>query len=275
MTGEDHLVERRLRPGRAVDDDLRAIAHRLVDGRAGMERDAAAAQATLEPADVFHAAAVHRPPLVLPAGAEKRVVAEELDQRARRKGANLLGRRRPDRARERGEIVVLEPGAEAHRVHELADGGAFVAGQRLGLGVEPQDVAHHPREPGAQQVAPLRGERGEGLEPVFDPAAIDRGAEAHVAPRHRHVEIAEQLGQVRVIGVVEDDEAGIDRLVAVDPGDDRARVPPEPRRRFEQRDGVAGREKMRGGEARNAAADDGDTLRTGGDGQIERHADLM
>ena len=60
-------------------------------------------------------------------------------------------------------------------------------------------------------------------------------AEAHVAALDRHVELAEQPAEMRVGGVVEDDEAGIDRLVAAAPGHDGAGVAAEPRLGLEER----------------------------------------
>lgn len=269
MTGEDHMIERLMGPRGAVHDALVTVAHHVVHAGACMDRHRTAAQGALESADVFHAAAIHGPPLVLSAGAEKRVVAEDLDERARREGADLFGRRRPDRARERRERIVLEPRSEAHRIPQLADGGTVIAGQGLGLGVEAQNVAHHPREAGAEQIAFLCSEGRECAQSVFDPAPVDRRAEAHVASGDRDVEIAEQFRQVRIVGVGEYDEAGVDRLIAVDPGCHRARVTAKPRRRLEQANCVVRREQAGGREARNAATDDGNALGAGVDGQIE------
>jgi hypothetical protein len=112
VAGEDDLVE-------AFGFGLAGMHHRpegvaadRADRSAGAKVAARGREARLKPADIFHAAAIDRPPLVLSPGRKERVVAEEVHQRAGRKLADPVGRRRPDRAADRHEVVVPEPGAE-------------------------------------------------------------------------------------------------------------------------------------------------------------------
>ena len=102
--------------------------------------------------------------------------------------------------------------------------------------VEARDVADHTPEARIAEVAPLRDQRAQILQPVFQPPAVDRRTEAHVAFLDRHVEVAEQPRQVRVIRVVEDDEAGVDRLVAAPAGHHGAGMAAQPRLGLVERD---------------------------------------
>jgi len=71
---------------------------------------------------------------------------------------------------------------------------------------------------------------------------------------------------MRISGVVEHDEAGIGRLIAIPPGQNGARMAAQSRRRLEQRDPVRGRQKIGRRKPLDAAADDGH--RAGADARV-------
>ena len=79
--------------------------------------------------------------------------------------------------------------------------------------VEMQDIAQHPQEARVQRVLAL-GEQGvQRRKPVFDPPPVNRRAKGHVAFGIGHRQIIKQAQQMRVVHLVEDDEAGIHRLI--------------------------------------------------------------
>ena len=87
----------------------------------------------------------------------------------------------------------------------------------------------------------------------------------HRHPHHgglgRDPELGQQALEVRVVAVVEDDEAGVDPALAAGVRDgDRVRVAAQACVRLVDRDLVAAREQACRGKAGDAAADDGDPL---------------
>src|SRR5205809_6649211 len=83
--------------------------------------------------------------------------------------------------------------------------------------VEGDDVAQHPEIGGRQEVAGLREQSARGLEPVvaaalpLEAAGIRRHRKAHAAFDRLDAEMGEQRGQVRIVQLVIDDEADVDR----------------------------------------------------------------
>ncbi len=207
---------------------------------------------------------------MLPGVAEQRVVVEEPHHRLRRKVEHAGGWRRPDRAAEWQQVAVAEPRPGSEPGQEVAHRHAGVGGGAQRLRVEPHYVADHPQESGAREVRWLRRHRRQVAQAVFDAPPAEGGAEAHVARRDRHVEFLEELDEPRIGAPVEDDETGIDRLVAPPARHDRAGMATEARRRLDQRDPVVSRQQVRGTKPRDPAADHGDPA--GGCGhRLERH----
>lgn len=226
-------------------------------------RTGAPVRSAVPPARGAGPAARHRrgsaadgPPRMLARHPEQAVVAEEPHQQGRGKRIDLGVGHRPDRPAEGPDVEPPEPLAETERVDERADGLVFGHGG-LGRAVEAQDVAQHAQE-GRRQRISRPGEQGAGVaQRIFDPPAVEAGAEAHVAALDRHVELAEEPAEVGIGRVVEDDEAGIDRLVAPAPGDDGACMPAEPRLGLEERHPRMTHEREGRGQAGDPATDDG------------------
>jgi hypothetical protein len=75
----------------------------------------------------------------------------------------------------------------------------------------------------------LRRQCAQIIQPVFDTAIVDGGTKAHFAFGDRNVQLLEQPGQIGVSHVIEDDKAGIDRLIAIPARHDGARMAAQPR----------------------------------------------
>ena len=226
-------------------------------------------------AHVLARAAPHRVPLRAVAELDQPVVVAETDHRRHRKAQHLLRRAGPDAADHRQEVPVPEGAAEAVAVEEVPDGLVEFGGirpqrGRRGEPVEAQDLAQHPQEGRAQQVAPLREHAVEvgsaPLQPVG--AALDR--ERHVRGGGLDPQLVEQLDQQRIGPVVEDEEADVHAVAhAVQAHVHRVCVAAEVAARLEQRHTGFGRERPGGGQAGDARADDGDALGHAG-GQVVR-----
>ena len=111
-------------------------------------------------------------------------------------------------------MVVAEGLAEALALQILAQGhvavaqGGHAAGRRA---IEAQDLLQHRPEARAEQVATL-GEQGGRR--IFEPAQIQGHGEGHVGGPRLKPQMGEQGDQVRIGGVVEDDEAGVHRRLS-------------------------------------------------------------
>ncbi len=212
--------------------------------------------------DVASRAAGDRSPGRAVADLQDAVVLEEVGEERRREGPHLLGVGGPDR-RDLGddqavdEVVGVVPVLEevAERRPAPVDGE-----QAACLAVEADEVREHPDELRVDQVAgPGEDPAGAAGRPLEAAPAVGH-AEAHVGGLTRDAELAEHALEVRVVAVVEDDEAGVDvdgpaRLV----DGDRVRVAAGVVAGLEDRDPVTGRMELRGREqAGDPAADDGD-----------------
>ncbi len=198
---------------------------------------------------------------MLAGGRKQRMVAKERQQGAGRKATDSRRGRRPDRAADRHQVIALEPVAEAEGIDQLADRHLIRRGRRFGIGIEAQNVAHHAQELRARQVATLGEERGQVSQPVFHRAVIYGGAERHVGFLHRHAKLVEHAGEMRVVGIVKHDEAGIDRLIAPLARDHGAGMAAQARFGFVNGNVVLRCQLIGSGKAGYAAADDGDALR--------------
>ena len=126
-----------------------------VTGSAGAHR--AGRQGRDEPLHVGLRPALDHPPPGGVAVADEAVVVQEVQQVVHRELEHALGRRGPDRGRDRHEEVLAEASPVPVLVQPLAEGGATAPGgveQLARVPVEAPDVVQHP---------PLRGpgERGE------------------------------------------------------------------------------------------------------------------
>jgi hypothetical protein len=176
---------------------------------------------------------------------------------------DALRRRGPDRPREGQQVAVAEPGAGAQTHQKIADGQRGIGGQRLGPGIEPQDVAHHAQKARVHGVAALREQRVQVVQRIFEPAPPERDAEAHVAFRRGHAQPVEQGRQMRIGGVVEHDEPGIDRLIPALARDHGAGVTAKSRLGLVQHHRMVGRQQMRRPHSGYAATDHRDASRCG------------
>ena len=128
-----------------------------------------------------------------------------------------LGVGRPDRGAEGHEEVVAEALRVAALLDEVGEGHRVVAAlghQAPGPAVEAQDVDQHAGERRLQQVGALGVERVEVGAPVLHAGELAAHREAHLARLAGHVEALEEPDEVRVVAVVEDDEPGVDGVVA-------------------------------------------------------------
>ena len=189
------------------------------------------------------------------------MVEEEADQRGGGIAADLFQRSRPDRSRHRQQVIVAEGVAVAV--------GTEVVLQRHAVGLEPRqvlrrlaieagDVGQHAQEPRRQQVALLGEDAAQAEAGIFERPVVQRDRQRHVGLDVRHAEVGQQGREVRVVGLVVDDEAGVDRDGAVE-----ARrlggvgVATKPRIGLEQGHVVPPGQEPGRGESGDARADDG------------------
>jgi hypothetical protein len=117
-------------------------------------------------------------------------------------------------------------------------------------------------EAGAQQIALLREQRPQRGAGIFQTAIVDADRERHLARLGRHAEAGEELREIRVVALIVDLEAGIDRQIPALRGHrDRVGMATGPGRRLVDHDVVALIEQPSGSEARYAGADDRDAHR--------------
>ena len=132
--------------------------------------------------------------------------------------------------------------------------------QPAGIPVEARDVHQHPQESGVHQVAPLGEEGVEVGAPVLQAGLHAGVAETHVAGLAGDPQPLEEAGEARVVGLVEDDESGVDGEVGRIAGrhPDGVDVAPQPVLGFEQGDLVEGVEQVGADQAGDPAAHDRD-----------------
>ena len=107
-----------------------------------------------------------------------------------------------------------------------------------------------------------RAKRPQGVPEYSKPAAPVGDREAHVRGLAGDPELLQQRFEVGVVAVVEDDEAGVDRVrpvLGLDP--DRVRVPAEPPRRLVDDDLVLAVQLVGGHQAGDSGSDDRDLHR--------------
>ena len=128
-----------------------------------------------------------------------------------------------------------------------------------GFGVEAVDLEEHFPMPGAQEVAALAEEEVEAAAVVFEVGGDVLDAEGHFGLLRGDVEFLEEADEVRIGGVVEDHEAGVDGDGA--PGfvdGDGVGVAAGVVVLLEEGEVVMRMKEMGGSEPGDAGADDGD-----------------
>ena len=189
------------------------------------------------------------------------MVVKEAHEGRRGHLEEVVGIGRPD-GRPHGQHEVLDEllgvGAAAQVV---AQGGLLVRSAQQGAsgGVEARHVAQHAVEGGSQQIAGLGEEPAQSHAAPFETAALAVQSEAHVRGLGCDSQLAQQTREVRVGGVVVDDEAGVDRIVPPRHRHvDGVGVAPDAVLRLEELDPVARMQEVGGHQAGDAAADDRD-----------------
>ena len=178
------------------------------------------------------------------------MVLEEADRVRGGELERAAGRSRPERRGERHEEVPAEALRVAVVVEVLAERLRIVLGPR---GAEPAaDLPQQRDEPGPGGVRGL-GERPPAR--VLESAVGAADGERHVRLVGLHVQLAEEPREERVVPLVVDEEARVERKPVVD---DRVRVTSGAPVAFEHRDLVRPREQVGRTEAGDAAADDCD-----------------
>ncbi len=259
----DHDVVETLDPARGVEH-LDAVGHAPHLARAAPQTHAVGV-AGGEFLHIGAAAALHRAPQRPGEELQEAMVFEEPHEGAGGIVADRVRRRRPDRRRLRQQVVVLERLRIALRVQIVAQTdqvGIRRGDVDPGPAVEPQEVGRHGPEPRAEQVGGPGEQRGEVLGRIFRAPLVQGHGEGHVRRTGRHVQVFEQGGQVRIVGLVEDDEARVHRGDALGKaGVHRVGVPAQPSVLLIDGDGVAFAEEPGRGHARYARPDHGDPFR--------------
>ena len=124
--------------------------------------------------------------------------------------------------------MIAEIAAGAQFGQHLADREVAAGDSGARPRVEAQDVAAHAQEFRVQKVFPLGKELVRIGQRIFERPAPERRAKAHVRGRHRHVQFVKERGQMRIGGIVEDDEAGVDGLIPVAARKPGARMAAQP-----------------------------------------------
>ena len=139
------------------------------------------------------------------------------------------------------------------------------AGVSRRLTVEAGEVAQHAPEPRADEVRRL-GEQAEKIGArIFDPPSAKRHGEGHVGDLGLDAERPQEFDKIGVCSRVEDDEAGVDRDLALADGDEnRVGMAAEAVRLLVNDHVVPPAEEPRGGEARDAGADNCDAKTSSG-----------
>ena len=211
----------------------------------------------LQPPDIFDGPALHRIPLMLPGGRQQRVVREELHHRLRRKVQNPDRRRGPDRPGNRQQVIIPKPIAGPQALQQPANRQIRRIGQGQPVFVEMQDIADHPQIARAGDIGPLRKHRVQRLQPVFQPATVDRRPPSHAAFGNRHLQLVEQRAQMRIVYPIEHDKPGVYRLIAPLARHHRARMAAKPTLGLKQHHRMIARQQMCRSHPRYPPADHG------------------
>ena len=141
------------------------------------------------------------------------------------------------------------------------------------------DIAQHPQERRAEHIAFLGKDRVEIGQRIFQPPTVNRRPKAHVRRHNRHVQFGKQRREMRIVGIIEHDKPGIDRLIAILARDHRPRMAADLGPCLIEGNAVCRRQHMRRPHAGNPTADHGDTptKRLLGEGTVvqsfKRHRD--
>ena len=134
--------------------------------------------------------------------------------------------------------------AVAARVEIVAERAEVAAAEVFRrLAEEAQDVAQHRPVARLQHIGGLSDEAAQIFAGIFEPAAVERDGERHVARPRLDAEVAEQRGEVRIGALVVDDEAAVDADAAPV---ERVAVAAEPVGGLEQRHVADARQQPRG-----------------------------
>ena len=186
-------------------------AHRRVQTRVGNARQHAL--------HVMPRAAAHGAPWRAVGHPDQAVVVAEPDHRGDREAQHLVGRAAPDATQHRQQVPVAEGVRVALLDQKIADRllqRAFFTtlGDGGGTAVEAHQIAQHAQEARPEQVAALGEHRVEVAAAPFQRTATVSLGHLH---RKRHLrrgginlQVGKQLHQLRVGGVVEHQEAGVD-----------------------------------------------------------------
>ena len=168
---------------------------------------------------VMPRAAAHRAPWRAVGHPDQAVVVAEPDHRGDREAQHLVGRAAPDATQHRQQVPVAEGVRVTLLDQKIADRllhRAFFAtlGDGGGTAVEAHQIAQHAQEARPEQVAALGEHRVEIAAAPFQRTATISLGHLH---RKRHLrrggidlQVGKQLHQLRVGGVVEHQEAGVD-----------------------------------------------------------------
>ena len=182
-----------------------------LDPRHGRPRMRSRAQGPGDAFDVGATATAHGAPARPLAELQQPVVVEEAHEHLGGIAEHLVESRRPD-AGDLGQQEIFDEPPRIALPSEVGAGRFARARvqQRRRLTAESQDVADHVPVASVQQVRGL-GEQAQPPGPIFERPLIDRDGERHVARLGRYPECREQMHEVRVVALVVDDEAGVDR----------------------------------------------------------------
>ncbi len=192
---------------------------------------------------------------------EHPVVVQETHEKPGGKGEHRRRVGRPDRRTHRHYVVLGERATVTPALQQLAERhlAAGLVEQCRRLTVEAQDVANHPEESRAKQVASLREQRIEAGAVVFQATRLVTHREAHAALLGGDTQFLQKPDEIRVGAVVEYDETGVHLPAAAALFDGvRVRVAAEVARRLVERDVVFPVQPVCGDIAGNATADDCD-----------------
>ena len=259
VRGDDDLIEAPGDAARVEKRDARGVALDAPDRRSGQD---AVGEGRAEAADIFAAAADHRPPLRPFGELQQAVICAKAHESRGRIIADFRRRRRPDRRRHRKKVVLAEGRAETAPVEIGAE--TFVAHVRIvarRLAIEAQELPQHGPESRAQEIGLLRKQTAEVRTRIFDAAGVERNGEGHFGGRGRNAEKRKKRGQIGIAGLVIDDEAGVYGDAAAPRFDlDRVGMTADAVIGLEHGDVMGERQKPGGGKSGYARADDGDLL---------------
>ena len=257
MAGEHNVVEPVAAPAAVNDGRPQMIAldpdgaRSVTDG--ARERKAHAAH-------IFHGAAADGAPDRAPAELQEAVIVVETDESRRGKGHDLGGRRRPDRARHRKDMMVTERLAVAARRQILTEAqmvlvdAAGVAGRAA---IESRKIRQHPPKSRAHDVRRLAEQTDETIARIFDPRVIERDGEGHVGRLRLDAESLQEFDEIGICSRIVDDEAAIDGdFAAIDTRKDRIRMSADPVGLLVNDDVVTPVEQPCGGKAGDACSHD-------------------